>query len=316
MSGALGWKRYEHDCPSYYILRCEREMIGQVANDLHELDLVPQGVPFIDLGPGTIEAVEEKSLPVVLALNSHTYVPVDVSLKFCSEAGGVIKQHLRDVVVSSSVENFFSDEVDPALDTAGIGFLGGITIANIEAPLSKEKPTQELINGLKNLARITGGGWLLLTTDANQSEAENKAMYSENGLFEINTFYRMAHELPFKGLNPDGFVYDPYWIPESSQLGHTALATEDMLVEVSSSCFTGIIPVRKGQRYHLKNSFKYTDEFFIRCAKAAGYSVIEKWSHHEKPLRFFLLKAPALELAARNDSQFPRQALLEKRLIA
>jgi uncharacterized SAM-dependent methyltransferase len=297
MSGALGWKRYEKDCPGYYILRCENDLIGSVSTDIGEY--LEQGTSLIDLGTGTLEAVRSKSLPLAKALHSNTYVPIDNSLKFCSEAGSVIREALPDTAVEPCIENFFADDVEPALDVPALGFLGGITIANIEAPLSATKPTAQLVQSLKNIARITGGGWLLLSTDANQSEIENKAMYSENGLFEINTFDRMAHELPLTGLDPKGIVYEPVWIKESGQLGHTGVAVKDMNLSFNASEYTGNIRIKTGDRFHLKNSFKYTDEYFLSCAAQAGYEPLKVWTHPEKPLRLFLLKAPAIEHVSR-----------------
>ena len=299
MSGALGWKRYEHDCPAYYILRCENFLIKIAAPEL--ANYLECGTPLIDLGTGTLEAVRTKSLLIARALQSEMYVPIDTSLKFCSEAGGVIKKALPHIKIRPSIENFFSDDVEPAIDIPALGFLGGITIANIEAPLSTEKPTAALVNSFKNLATVVGGGWLMLSTDANQSEAENKTMYSENGLFEINTFDRMAYELPLTGLDPTGVVYDPVWIKESGQLGHTALAIKDMTVAVNSNEFTGVIDIKKGDRFHLKNSFKYTDDHFLSCAAQAGFVDLRIWRHPEKPLHLFLFKAPPVALVARHQ---------------
>jgi uncharacterized SAM-dependent methyltransferase len=306
MSGALGWQRYEHDCPNYYILKYERELIATAVPDL--ASFLDEGTSLIDLGTGTLEAVESKSLPIVQTLQSENYVPIDTSLKFCSDAGKIIQKVRPQTLIKPSIENFFSDDVEPALDKPALGFLGGITIANIEAPISVDRPTGTLVKSLKNLAKIVGGGWLLLSTDANQSETENKAMYSENGLFEINTFDRMAHELPMAGLDPTGIVYDPVWIAESSQLAHTGVAIKTMSVEVESSEFRGSITIQKGDRFHLKNSFKYPDEYFLFCLKQAGFMDLKVWRHPKKPLRLFLLKAPAIKLPARH------QEFIEKHL--
>jgi len=294
MSGALGWQRYEKDCPNYYVLRCEKSLIDIAASELSHY--IKQGTSLVDLGTGTLQAVRTKSLLIAQALYSETYVPIDTSLKFCSDAGEVIQSVLPETEIRPSVENFFSDDVEPATNAPALGFLGGITIANIEAPLSTKKPTQALVKSLRNLAKIVGGGWLLLSSDANQSEFENKAMYKENGLFEINTFDRMAHELPMTGLDPTYMTYDPIWIKESSQLGHTAIATKDMSVTINSLEFKGVIDIKKGDRFHLKNSFKYTDDYFLSCAEQAGFSNLMVWRHREKPLHLFLLKAPSIML--------------------
>ena len=103
----------------------------------------------------------------------------------------------------------------------------------------------------------------------------------------------MAEELPFTGLDPYAFEYDPLWIAESSQLAHTVIATKDMSVSVRSPYWSGSIEIKADTRFHLKNSFKYTDAFFTSCAGDAGFTVVEKWSHRQKPMRLFLLRAAA-----------------------
>jgi uncharacterized SAM-dependent methyltransferase len=289
MSGAFLWQEIERNHRAYYIPTIEREMIAAVAGKVNRY--VPRGTPFVDLGPGTLKTVAEKSVPFLGAVQSDVYVPIDTSIKFCSEAGSVVRKHLPQVRVVPSFENFFSDHAEPACDRPALAFLGGITIANIEAPLSKEPPRAQLIRHLRNLARITNGGWLLASTDANQDEAENRAMYFENALIEVNHLFRMAEELPLTGFEPYGFEYDPLWIAESSQLAHTAIATKDMSVTVCSPYWSGVIDIPTGTRLHLKNSFKYRDEFFTSCAESAGFSVMEKWGHPRKPMRLMLLRA-------------------------
>jgi uncharacterized SAM-dependent methyltransferase len=289
MSGVALWQEIEHNHRAYYIPTAERQLIASLAVEVNKH--VPPGTPFVDLGPGTLKTVAEKSLPILRAIQSNLYVPIDTCMRFCSEAGSVVRQHLPEAEVLPCFEHFFADDAAPACDRQSLAFLGGIIIANIEAPLSKEPPKAQLVRHLGNLARITNGGWLLASTDANQDEDENRAMYFENALIEINHFFRMAEELPFTGFDPYAFEYDPYWIAESSQLGHTAIATKDMRVTVRSPYWSGVMEIEAGRRFHLKNSFKYRDEFFTSCAEGAGFKVMKKWAHHDKPMRLFLLRA-------------------------
>jgi uncharacterized SAM-dependent methyltransferase len=296
MSGALGWNRYETNCPSYYIIRCENELLPRVMADT--AGLVPRGTPFVDFGPGNAK----KSLIVVEALDSATYAPIDRSATYRREAGFKVQQLKPGIEVVSSGQDFFSPYAEAILDDPGLGVLPASTIGNIEGRLSKLPPAPQLRSALKSLARITGGGRILLTTDPNQDEEEVKRMYAENGLFEVNTLDRMAYELPISGLYPDEFDYDPYWIPESSQLGHTAVARKTMHVRVVSDFFTGTIPILGETRVHFKNSFKFPDEFFVSEAQAANVPVVEKWTHPLKPSTYWLLDASAPEFAPK-----PRQ---------
>jgi len=139
-------------------------------------------------------------------------------------------------------------------------------------------------------------GWLLASTDANQDEDENRRCIFENALIEINHLFRMAEELPFVGFDPYAFEYDPLWIPESSQLAHTAIADEghehDRAIAFLVQCH------RHQGRYTVpsENSFKYRDEFFTSCAETAGFTVMKRWEHHRKPMRLFSLASEAERL--------------------
>jgi hypothetical protein len=108
----------------------------------------------------------------------------------------------------------------------------------------------------------------------------------------------MAHELPITGLDPEAIAYDPVWVKESSQLGHTGVALKDMTVSVSAPEFQGSIEIQKGDRFHLKNSFKYRDDFFLSCVDQAGFVPLNSWSHPEKPLRLFLIEATSAALSS------------------
>jgi uncharacterized SAM-dependent methyltransferase len=291
MSGAALWREIERNHNAYYIPGIEREMIATFAPEVK--DFVPEGTPFVDLGPGTLKSVAEKSLPFLRAIRSEMYIPIDTSITFCSEAGLIVQKHVPGATIAPAFEDFFSDDAEPACDRPAMAFLGGITIANIEAALSNNPPRSQLLRCFKNLARITHGGWLLATTDANQDQAQNRAMYFENALIELNHLFRMAEELPFTGFDPYAFEYDPLWIAEASQLAHTAIATKDMKVTVGSPFWSGVITIKAGTRFHLKNSFKYKDAFLTSCAEAAGLRAVKRWEHHKKPMRLFLLRAMA-----------------------
>ena len=84
-------------------------MIAGMADDVKSY--LPEGTPFIDLGPGTLKTVAEKSLPFIRAVQSNIYIPIDTSIKFCSEAGTIVRKHVPRVKVVPCFENFFSREV-------------------------------------------------------------------------------------------------------------------------------------------------------------------------------------------------------------
>ncbi len=58
MAGILLWHEIECSHKAYYIPGVEREMIAAIAGEIG--GQVPEGTPFVDLGPGTLKTVAER----------------------------------------------------------------------------------------------------------------------------------------------------------------------------------------------------------------------------------------------------------------
>ncbi|NTU76925.1 MAG: L-histidine N(alpha)-methyltransferase, partial [Alphaproteobacteria bacterium] len=261
---------------------------------------LPQGTPIIDLGPGTINACKNKTLPIIQSVQSEVYIPVDESIAFLREifkAKEVLPcSHIRPIV-----DNFF-DSHGCYCEHSALVCSFGSTIGNIVNPISADLPSEALTRDLLKLSSAVKDGWMLVAFDSNQNSNEIKSYYSHHALFQMNIFDRMAVELPLEGFDPLAFEYSPEWTASSSQLAHIAVVTRDMSFTLAGARFS----LLRGQKLHLKNSYKFTPLFFERCCRLAGIEIIKSWADNS-PSKAYLLKLPPLRAAlsySSNESLF------------
>lgn len=285
-SGDKLWAEIEtqHNVSSKAMFNAETVLLRQAASEI--ATFVPTGIPVIDLGPGTVRAFRNKVLPLMQALQSPQYVPVDESIAFLQDLFHAedIKQHYN---FRPLIDNFFENE-SPYHEGEALVCSFGATVSNIENPMSPDLPEKALIKGLKRLAAAAPRGAMMIAFDSNQDGEAIKTYYRMHALFQLNIFDRMKVELPVEDFDPLAFDYDPVWIPESGQLAHTVLATKDMTFQIADRT----IHLAAGQRLHLKNSYKFTMAFFEKACAALGLDIVHIWQD-ESNSKVYLLKLPA-----------------------
>jgi uncharacterized SAM-dependent methyltransferase len=235
---------------------------------------VPKNICVIELGPGTLGAFQSKTLPILKALDRRECTIVDSSPAFlkniCREKEAMnltIKPVEDDFFLSS---NIYQETSDPAL----LCSFGGI-ISNLIAPKDTSPPQELLTVTLKIFAEKINSGWILLSFDSEADEREIVDYYKKHALFQLNVFDRMVVELPIeRDFDPNAFEYVPLWIPSSRQLAHCAETARMLSFAIGSRSF--VLP--KGERLHLKNSFKFSTQFFEACCADASLTVEHHWS--------------------------------------
>lgn len=290
MSGARLWAEAEAEREAEYLRGIPNKMGSELAL-LHDVAAsiyryVPQAAKVIDLGPGTLRAFRKKTLPLVQALNSSTCLIVDKSAAFLHDIK--VGAHSAGVNITPIEADFFLGNAryqegdEPALVCA----FGGI-ISNLIAPISPELPYDLLSSTLHNFAKSINHGWLLLAFDSSEDSKEITAYYTKHALFQLNVFDRMAAELSIEGdFDPKAFDYVARWHASSSQLGHMAVLNRPLHFTIDGETFS----LSAGQALHLKNSFKFPDDFFELCCVRADLSIIQRWALADS--RYYLLAKP------------------------
>ncbi len=299
-SGDKLWAETEaqHNISAKAMFNEETVLLRQAASEIHHF--LPQGLPVVDLGPGTVQAFKNKVLPLIQALQSEQYIPVDESIVFLQDLFRMegIKGHYS---IRPLIDNFFENE-SPYHEGSALVCSFGSTISNIESPIGDELPEESLIQGLYRLALAASDGALLVAFDSNQNGEAIQEYYRLHALFQLNIFDRMAVDLPMKDFDPLAFDYEPVWIPSSGQLAHTAIVTRDIAFEIDGQPIT----LTKGQKLHLKNSYKFTPTFFEKACHALQLDILRVWGDSSNS-KVYLLKLPPYAASLTIAHQFHHQ---------
>ncbi|QQR68271.1 MAG: L-histidine N(alpha)-methyltransferase [Alphaproteobacteria bacterium] len=287
MSGSFLWEIISNDFPRYYVSHSDTVLIKNISGKIKEF--IPCGLPFIDLGPGSYDSVANKSLALVRDLKSNIYMPVDISQHFLDEAIVSAGKSMPLLPTLIQQADFFSPQWRHGLEGEVCAFLGGSTISNLEGTTAPGTIDRNLPGVMSSLARSLRGGWLLVTYDGNESESHLRQMYEypTNRLFILNVFFRMLEELPICHFNPTAFEYEMCWIPHEHQVAHLAVCMEDMNFLLDGRWFH----LRRGQKLHLLNSYKFPSGKLESMAQTCGWSVVKTFTDDESPLCLALLRS-------------------------
>ncbi|MCL2469939.1 MAG: L-histidine N(alpha)-methyltransferase [Alphaproteobacteria bacterium] len=288
MSGAQLWRQIEEaelHSTRDNLFHNEEVLVWLMSRELY--DVLPAALPVFEMGPGTASAFQRNILPIMMSLRSIDYVCVDGSKAFLHEIEN--NGALTGFNVRTIHDDFFENDYCYIKDnqTQALVCLVGGTIGNMEAPMSEALPEKALIHNFFLLARKIRKGWLLVSFDSNDDGEKIKAYYNNHTLFSLNVFDRMAAELSIKGdFDPCGFSYEPYWLASSGQLAHMAVVLDDMSFTLGDKK----IDLKKNEKFHLKNSFKFSPSFFMHCSEKAQLEHIKTWSDPSVSSQYCLFK--------------------------
>ena len=271
----------------------------------HELpEYVPEGVRVVELGPGTFAAFRKKTLLIIRALKGKTCTIVDKSHAFLESIYGS-KAQLGMENLERVEDDFFqpqrcyNDNDDEALVT-----LLGSTLGNMLGPLRDELPETALVNALENVANATRKGWLLVSIDTDQDGDRVQNYYKKQEEFQLNIFDRLIAEGLVDGrFKRDAIKYDTEWRPSSGQLGHIAVIKRKLKFALAGM----EIALRKNERLHLKNSFKFKPEFFEKCCGIAGLELVKVWSDNSTTQIWLLKKKQITVRLEKRPHLLPRR---------
>jgi uncharacterized SAM-dependent methyltransferase len=286
MSGPALWaeaERAREAAANSNLVSAEQKLLQQVVRDIAHL--IPAGTHVVELGPGTLSAFTKKTLPVIRALGTTDVTLVDGSAFFLKD---ILTSNVAPDLHLQGIEDDFFTGAQPYRDseTPDLVCSFGSTISNVIAPQSDESPTNALLGSLTQFSQAIGPGWLLIGFDSSQNGNAHKAYYEAASAFFLSVFYRMAAELPISGaFDPAGFTYQADWNPSSGQIAHIAVVNHDMQFTLAGRK----IFLYEGQKFHMKNSYKYRPEFFEACCARVGLDIAAAWSD-ASPARIYLLQ--------------------------
>jgi uncharacterized SAM-dependent methyltransferase len=268
-AGSLFWAEFIRTTNSYYLLNGEELLIKEAINS-STLNILGKLRTVIELGPGSKEALNKKTVPFLSACKDlRSYIAVDSEI---SQAEFAIK-HIHDKynilnthVIEQSFESLSLNV--PRLGPTGI-IMWGCTLGNIPGH-SGRNPYDHLLQSLKGLRdSINSGDHIFISFDT--EEHKQPILNAYNHPLLSACFLSPLHRLVRNNLVEGNF--DPYkwkhksvWIPESMQCAHTIYPTEDQDFEV---CGTKIF-IPKNKKLITNNSYKFSEETILTAARNAG----------------------------------------------
>jgi uncharacterized SAM-dependent methyltransferase len=287
MYNSTFWDDIVKQSSDYYIPKADKEL-SQKALD-YIVNYLPPRTSCVDFGVGSPEAIKRNSLPMARALRSKKYYAIDFSQKFLEDAISLQSEFGSTCKVITKQMDFFIQSNTIISDGPAIGILTGSTIGNNYGSLSDRHININLSRTLRHLLRLVNNGWLMLSFDTNQNEAELVRAYQTplNSRLHLSVLPRMSEELPMDNFDPSLFAYQPEWHSECQVVAHMIVATENQDFTLGNYSLS----VKKGQRMHMFNSYKFNRDFFETCCKDANISIVKKWDH-ETPMKLYILGRP------------------------
>ncbi len=269
--GADLWNRFLNNSESYYLCKNEISLIIKYAEKIAQI--TGEARSLIDFGPGSKDAVINKTLPILNFLkNIQSYRPIDVSQEFVDGARDCVSHYYPMLKISPLQADFFSDSIKHKDKVPVIGLAFGSLISNIPGHPNSPVPYQEIIRQLIAYGSIIGsGGYLVITQDANQSHNSilESYIHPDHSAYEENIMHRVSRDLPVSGgFKPNQWEYRPVWYKSRHLLSHTLVALCDQNFWIGPHLFR----VSAGESFTIDNSYKYPVALFQILARKAGYT--------------------------------------------
>jgi dimethylhistidine N-methyltransferase len=257
--------------PEYYLTRTESALLQQYAGDIAAR--VGTNVNVIELGAGTatktgtiLKALSQRQLRV-------NYYPVDISVSALQVAAASLEANLPQVRVHPVATNYIADSafLDSVVGKKLVLYLGS-SIGNFEP-----HEALDLLHRMR--AHMDKGDYLLLGTDLVKDSSVLLPAYDDaqgvTARFNKNILARINREL---GGNFDLklFRHIALWNPGRSRIEMHLESALDQTVKIK---LIGLeVPVKKGERIHTENSYKYTVRGVRNTLRSTGFAIESTWT--------------------------------------
>jgi uncharacterized SAM-dependent methyltransferase len=272
----------------YYIFSDEVNLIRTSLPDL--LSFMSEDTAFIDLGPGSQEAILDKVGVILETAGGRItdYIAVDYVPEILTNAETLLVRRFPNIKFAAVLGDIFSPLALPAGNRFAVIFgqtMFNIAINPFDHALARDKILEMLV-ALR--ANLRPGEKIVIPQNCSEEREEIEAAYREQEEVWLNLFHRAKRDLPIKGsYDPQGFSFEPYWIEASSILSHSVVPTKVMTFDIGGE----VISLRPGDRLYLHNTVVYPESIFAGMAAAAGFSSIYKGINEKRRMALHILEA-------------------------
>jgi L-histidine N-alpha-methyltransferase len=264
---AKGSKLFEEitKLPEYYLTRTETDILNKAAlkisDNLRNLDIVEFGSGDCSKISILLENIPEEYI------NNLRYIPVDVSIDAVKKSSNKLISRFPGISIYGIIADFNSQlDVIPK-DTKKVFCFLGSTIGNFSMDESEQF--------LCELSEIMqSGDILLLGFDMVKSKKilENAYNDSQNVTVKFNkNILNVINNLIGTDFDPDDFEHIAFYNQEFSRIEMHLRANKDM--EIICPSLPNPLNIKKGEKIHTENSYKFTFENIKGLAQASGLEI-------------------------------------------
>jgi uncharacterized SAM-dependent methyltransferase len=272
-------------CADYYLQRCENVLVKTSALSIAKV--FGRNVAFIDYGPGPVESVINKTLPILSHLTApKAYIPVDICHQYLVQLREYFSINFPGLNINPVCDTYYNPELNFSMLESPIVYFSGSSLFNCPGS-SKRDFDKEIIVRLGIIKKQLGGnGRFLVSQDTCQDETMLIKAYGNAimGNLITNTLKLILRDTENRNFNPNIFKYYAAW---DQQEHNVELGVESTQAQ---SFYLGDqkISVPKFKRYGITNSVKYPADKFLEVCHSAGFKHSRTWKLPENPIQLHM----------------------------
>ena len=268
--------------PEYYPTRTELALLQAHGADLARL--AGRGRTLVEFGAGSVTKT-----PLLLdAMQAHTFVAIDISAQFLSQAARALAAARPELRVIEVAGDFTRPLALPPVPAPVTGFFSGSTIGNFD-----HRAAVDLLRSFRST--LGEGARLVIGIDTRKNPHLLEAAYDDaqgvTAAFNLNLLHRINRELD--GTIPlDAFEHRAVWHDGYGRIEMHLVAVRDVAFEAAGHDFA----MREGETIHTENSYKYTLAEARLMARASGWEPLAFWTDSEELFGLHVWGAASEEL--------------------
>lgn len=276
------WESLIQNPGPYYIPVADQNMILH-ARHHSGVDATLRDIhTVVELGPGSRESVERKTLPFLHYAKS--YIAIDLNMHHAQRAAHQVKDALG-IPTFARCDHYLSPEIVKA-KRAKTGFImWGVSLGNIEGRAG-EDPLPKLVNALSSLANTCNpGDTLFIGID---TEHRREALLNAyNTPLLSQKFLSILHAAKKFGLTsghftPETWTHRSVWYDKVGQCAHYLIPGEDQDFTIAGQQ----VHIPAGKAVITNNSYKFSPTLIEEAARAAGFSRV--YISNDRPIALLM----------------------------
>lgn len=285
--GGVYWEEYVRVNKGYYMFVDESNLIKACAKEIG--DFLPAGCTYVDLGPGSSRAVNEKTLPMLNGLREvKHFISVDLNENFAERAAKIINQK-TNLPCFVKIGHFFKDDLNIKRYSPMIFSIFGGTLTNISEETGKDisQKMLEKFSGLRSQMEV--GDFLIVAQDTCNDAQKLDDAYNHPlfGLAFSSVIPRIKRDLRTLNFDPDDFDWDVEWDGETHLHKTNAVAQKDMEFYIEGKVFN----VKSGEKFTIQNTWKFPSQTYSKFATQQHFESLKIIKIDGNPLAIHILRA-------------------------